>query len=347
MLRSLVRTMVRVAPTLDLWPVVPMVTSRRRPRATTSAGASRTAHRSELGTDRLGRLAAWDNIHLVDASVFPTVPATTFTLTIMANAHRIASEVVARPDPSGAAEPVTPAPGGGRGERWPGLGEQELRHRHRHRPTPPPSVRGTRARSRLPGSGPRSRSGWSARPGPPRGSGAPCESRSVHPSGIAARSPSRSTASGRRRVPGRPGGPRDLDGGDGHPGDGEGVRHPRRVTPFSPMSSTRDRRVGLIGWVPQLPPVHRTPATDRVLAQPRWSKTCELRHHSPPSTAATASAARSSDLRRVSRSARKVSSLARRTKWRGTRLRRSRSPSPSTDAGGRPRSRCRNEGGRR
>jgi choline dehydrogenase-like flavoprotein len=28
----------------------------------------------------------------VDASVFPTVPAMTFGLTIMANAHRIASE---------------------------------------------------------------------------------------------------------------------------------------------------------------------------------------------------------------------------------------------------------------
>ncbi len=32
--------------------------------------------------------------HLVDASVFPTVSATTFTLTIMANAHRIARQVV-------------------------------------------------------------------------------------------------------------------------------------------------------------------------------------------------------------------------------------------------------------
>jgi choline dehydrogenase-like flavoprotein len=42
----------------------------------------------------LGRLAAWDNIHLVDASVFPSVPATTFTLTVMANAHRIASRVL-------------------------------------------------------------------------------------------------------------------------------------------------------------------------------------------------------------------------------------------------------------
>ena len=53
-------------------------------------GPTRTA----ATTDRLGRLAAWDNIHLVDASVFPNVPATTFTLTVMANAHRIASEAM-------------------------------------------------------------------------------------------------------------------------------------------------------------------------------------------------------------------------------------------------------------
>jgi choline dehydrogenase-like flavoprotein len=52
---------------------------------------------SDLGTDRLGRLPNWSNIHLIDASVFPTVPATTFTLTIMANAHRIASELDSGP----------------------------------------------------------------------------------------------------------------------------------------------------------------------------------------------------------------------------------------------------------
>jgi choline dehydrogenase-like flavoprotein len=40
----------------------------------------------------LGRVGPWKNIHIVDASVFPDVPAMTFTLTIMANAHRIASE---------------------------------------------------------------------------------------------------------------------------------------------------------------------------------------------------------------------------------------------------------------
>ena len=49
-------------------------------------------HRTPTTTDPMGRLEGWDNIHLIDASVFPSVPATTFTLTIMANAHRIATE---------------------------------------------------------------------------------------------------------------------------------------------------------------------------------------------------------------------------------------------------------------
>jgi choline dehydrogenase-like flavoprotein len=34
---------------------------------------------------------------MVDAAVFPTVAATTFTLTIMANAHRIASATLELP----------------------------------------------------------------------------------------------------------------------------------------------------------------------------------------------------------------------------------------------------------
>jgi choline dehydrogenase-like flavoprotein len=45
----------------------------------------------ELETDTLGRLASWDRVHVVDSSVFPSVPATTVTLSVMANAHRIAS----------------------------------------------------------------------------------------------------------------------------------------------------------------------------------------------------------------------------------------------------------------
>ena len=46
---------------------------------------------SGLETDLLGRLPGFTRVHLADASVFPTVPATTITLAAMANAHRIAA----------------------------------------------------------------------------------------------------------------------------------------------------------------------------------------------------------------------------------------------------------------
>ncbi len=58
-------------------------------------------HRADGGlddesSDRYGRVRGWRRTHIVDSSVFPTVPATTFTFTVMANAHRIASEVAGR-----------------------------------------------------------------------------------------------------------------------------------------------------------------------------------------------------------------------------------------------------------
>jgi choline dehydrogenase-like flavoprotein len=42
-------------------------------------------------TDTAGRPYGFRRVHLVDASVFPTLPATTITLSVMANAHRIAA----------------------------------------------------------------------------------------------------------------------------------------------------------------------------------------------------------------------------------------------------------------
>lgn len=44
-----------------------------------------------LQTDILGRPQGLNHMHVVDATTFPSVPATTITLTVMANAHRIAS----------------------------------------------------------------------------------------------------------------------------------------------------------------------------------------------------------------------------------------------------------------
>jgi len=46
----------------------------------------------KLETDLLGQLPGLPGVHFVDASVFPSIPATTITLTVMANAHRIATE---------------------------------------------------------------------------------------------------------------------------------------------------------------------------------------------------------------------------------------------------------------
>ena len=50
-------------------------------------------------TVTLGRLVEHPRLHIVDASVLPSVPATTVTFTVMANSHRIATAAVAL-DPS-------------------------------------------------------------------------------------------------------------------------------------------------------------------------------------------------------------------------------------------------------
>lgn len=52
------------------------------------------SHPRRLETDTAGRPHGFSRLHLVDASVFPTLPATTITLSVMANAHRIGSAAV-------------------------------------------------------------------------------------------------------------------------------------------------------------------------------------------------------------------------------------------------------------
>ncbi len=96
MLRTVMKRLLRAAPALDLWPVVPQTRLSGAAKsyhfggsfAHSAGGASRTT------TDTLGRIADWSRIHLIDGSVLPSVPSTTFTLTVMANAHRIATEAV-------------------------------------------------------------------------------------------------------------------------------------------------------------------------------------------------------------------------------------------------------------
>ncbi len=94
MLRSVLLRLIRSARILDLYPVMPMFRLSAAGKSYHWGGSFRhTADEPTLfSSDRLGRVGSWQRIHLVDASVFPTVPAMTFGLTVMANAHRIASE---------------------------------------------------------------------------------------------------------------------------------------------------------------------------------------------------------------------------------------------------------------
>lgn len=48
---------------------------------------------SGFESDTLGRIRGFTRVHLVDSSVFPTLPASTLAYSVMANAHRIASRL--------------------------------------------------------------------------------------------------------------------------------------------------------------------------------------------------------------------------------------------------------------
>lgn len=74
------------------WPIIPGL-RLLSPGLSYHTGGSfpMSADPGELQTDTLGRLPSMKRVHLVDASVFPTLPATSVTFSVMANAHRIAS----------------------------------------------------------------------------------------------------------------------------------------------------------------------------------------------------------------------------------------------------------------
>lgn len=87
MLRSVLRRLAALGPKLDLYPMLPMVQL---------SGPGKSYHFGSTfphgnGSDLLGRFGPFRNIHLIDGAVLPSVPSTTFTLTVMANAHRIAT----------------------------------------------------------------------------------------------------------------------------------------------------------------------------------------------------------------------------------------------------------------
>lgn len=92
MLAAALRRLRRAGPRLDLWPMTSASFVSGAAKSYHFGGSFPHATGGGVNTvDRLGRLPEWSRIHLSDGSVFPSVPATTFTLTVMANAHRIAA----------------------------------------------------------------------------------------------------------------------------------------------------------------------------------------------------------------------------------------------------------------
>jgi ferredoxin len=95
-LRAVLQRLARAGRLLDLYPLIPM--ARLSPAGGSYHWGGTFPHTvaapSTLSSDSLGRVGPWRRTHLVDASVFPAVPAMTFGLTVMANAHRIAAESV-------------------------------------------------------------------------------------------------------------------------------------------------------------------------------------------------------------------------------------------------------------
>lgn len=74
-------------------PVVPAIQFAKPGRSYHSGGGfPMRAQPGRFETDRLGELPGLPGVHLVDGSVLPSIPATTMTLGVMANAHRIAVE---------------------------------------------------------------------------------------------------------------------------------------------------------------------------------------------------------------------------------------------------------------
>lgn len=91
-LKRLVAKLFRDRSLLRSFPLLPMLKPGAAGRGYHSGGSFPMKERpGDFETDVLGRPAGFRRVHVVDSTIFPSIPASTITLTIMANAHRIAS----------------------------------------------------------------------------------------------------------------------------------------------------------------------------------------------------------------------------------------------------------------
>ncbi len=92
MIKAVIKKVSPLVRSLGLWPLS-LLLRRGSVGSSFHCGGTFPMHETprDLQSDRLGRPAGLQRVHIVDASVFPSIPATTITYSVMANAHRIAS----------------------------------------------------------------------------------------------------------------------------------------------------------------------------------------------------------------------------------------------------------------
>ncbi len=97
--RQVVRKLSAHSRHLGAFPLPIMLKVAEPGRSFHSGGSFPMTHEPKgFQTDLLGRVPRWRRIHAVDATVFPSIPATTITFSAMANAHRIGWEAAQLPD---------------------------------------------------------------------------------------------------------------------------------------------------------------------------------------------------------------------------------------------------------
>jgi choline dehydrogenase-like flavoprotein len=92
-LRRVTRFLLRHAADLRAVPLAPLLQISPAGRGFHSGGSfPMRASPAAFESDLLGRPHGFRRVHAVDATVFPSIPSTTITFSVMANAHRIASQ---------------------------------------------------------------------------------------------------------------------------------------------------------------------------------------------------------------------------------------------------------------
>ncbi len=91
--RKVARKLLRNTRRLGVMPVLPMVHLAEPGRSYHGGGTFPMREQpGPFESDTLGRPHGWRRVHAVDATVLPSIPGTTITLSVMANAHRIGWE---------------------------------------------------------------------------------------------------------------------------------------------------------------------------------------------------------------------------------------------------------------